>query len=75
MHVFFVRFLRGFLNISNFGTQQPPVLRLSGGGHFENLALLPLLEKKLKKIVIVDGSRNGGGVEYAKALRLALKEA
>lgn len=53
----------------------PPVLRLSDGGHFENLALLPLLEKKLPKIVIVDGSCNPGGDRYAdellKALRIA----
>ena len=70
-----VRFLRGFLNIPNVGTHPPPVLRLSDGGHFENLALLPLLEKKLKKIVIVDGSCNEGGDSYADALLLALRVA
>ena len=51
----------------------PPVLRLSDGGHFENLALLPLLEKRLKYIVIADGSCNAGGAHYADALLLAIK--
>lgn len=71
--IFFVRFLRGFLNIPNVGTDPPLVLRLSDGGHFENLALLPLLEKKLEKIVIVDGSCNPGGDKYADELIRALE--
>ena len=73
--IFFVRFVRGFFSIPNVGTNPPPVLRLSDGGHFENLALLPLLEKKLPKIVIADGSCNPGGDRYAdellKAVRIA----
>ncbi|XP_015747360.1 PREDICTED: uncharacterized protein LOC107327124 [Acropora digitifera] len=73
-HTFFVRFIRGFLNIHNVGTHPPPVLRLSDGGHFESLALLPLLDKKLKKIVIFDGSYNPGDAEkYADSLLTALK--
>ena len=50
----------------------PPVLRLSDGGHFENLALLPLIDKKLQKIVIFDGSCNPGGDKYADSLIHAL---
>lgn len=73
--IFYVRFLRGFLNIYNVGTEPPPVLRLSDGGHYENLALFPLLDKKLEKIVIVDGSCNPGGDKYADALLHALKMA
>ncbi|XP_067053697.1 uncharacterized protein [Acropora muricata] len=73
-HTSFVRFMRGFLSINNIGTNPPPILRLSDGGHFENLALLPLLEKKLKKIVIFDGSYNPGDAEkYADSLLTALK--
>ena len=73
-HIFFVRFIRGFLNINNVGTHPPPVLRLSDGGHFESLALLPLLDKKLRKIVIFDGSYNPGDAEkYADSLLTALK--
>jgi len=56
-------------------TKPPPVLRLSDGGHFENLALLPLLEKKLDNIVVVDGSCNPGGEKYADALLHAIKKA
>ena len=72
-HTFFVRFIRGFLSINNIGTHPPPILRLSDGGHFENLALLPLLDKKLKKIVIFDGSCNPGNEKYADSLLTALK--
>ncbi|XP_078351132.1 uncharacterized protein LOC144635894 [Oculina patagonica] len=73
--IFFVRFLRGFFNIYNVGMDPPPVLRLSDGGHFENLALLPLLDKKLEKIVIFDGSCNPGDEKYADALLHAIKMA
>ena len=72
-HTFFVRFIRGFLSINNIGTHPPPILRLSDGGHFENLALLPLLDKKLKKIVIFDGSCNPGDEKYAESLLTALE--
>lgn len=72
-HTFFVRFIRGFLSIHNIGTSPPPILRLSDGGHFENLALLPLLDKKLKKIVIFDGSCNPGDEKYAESLLTALE--
>lgn len=72
-HTFYVRFIREFLSINNVGTHPPPILRLSDGGHFENLALLPLLEKKLKKIAIFDGSYNPSDEKYADSLLTALK--
>lgn len=71
--IFFVRFVRGFLNVSNVGEKPPEYLRLSDGGHYENLALLPLLEKRLEKITIFDGSCNPGGDKYADSLLNALK--
>lgn len=71
--IFFVRFVRGFLNVSNVGEKPPEYLRLSDGGHYENLALLPLLEKRLEKIAIFDGSCNPGGDKYADSLLNALK--
>ena len=37
------------------GPTPPAVLLLSDGGHYENLAILPLLQRKLKRIVVVDG--------------------
>ncbi len=61
------------MSVNNVGTHPPPVLRLSDGGHFENLALLPLLDKRLKKIVIFDGSCNPGDDKYAESLLTALK--
>ena len=51
MHVSFVKFVREGLNIDNIGPMPPPVMLLSDGGHVENLAILPLLKKKLKKIM------------------------
>ena len=33
------------------------MLRLSDGGHIENLGILPLLKLRLKKIVVVNGGR------------------
>lgn len=48
-------------------------MRLSDGGHYENLALLPLLEKRLEKIAVFDGSCNPGGDKCADSLLNALK--
>jgi len=50
----------------------PPILYLSDGGHTENLALLPLLAKRLPFIIIADGSSDPDPVS---GLRLALKQA
>ena len=50
----------------------PPVLLLSDGGHFENLALLPLLKKRLKKIVVVDGDHKEDDMHYGDSLLKAL---
>jgi len=36
----------------------PNYFYLSDGGHFENLGLLPLLQRKVKTIVIADGSND-----------------
>jgi len=50
----------------------PPVIYLSDGGHTENLALLPLLAKRLPFIIIADGSTDPDAVS---GLRFALKQA
>lgn len=49
-HIFYVRFLRGFLNINNVGLNPPPVLRLSDGGHFENLPYFHYLTENWRKL-------------------------
>lgn len=50
----------------------PPVMLLSDGGHVENLALLPLLKKRLKKIVVVDGGFKNNEELYGESLLNAL---
>ena len=75
VHVPFVRFMRQILFVSNDGPSPPPILRLSDGGHIENLAILPLLKKRLSKIVVVDGGHKNEdsewGYDLVKALSLA----
>ena len=72
MHVSFVKFVREGLNIENIGPMPPPVMLLSDGGHVENLAILPLLKKKLKKIIVVDGGYYSNEKKYGKDLLKAL---
>ena len=72
MHVSFVKFVREGLNIENIGPMPPPVMLLSDGGHVENLAILPLLKKKLKKIIVVDGGYYSNEMKYGKYLLRAL---
>jgi len=50
----------------------PPVMYLSDGGHTENLALLPLLARRLPFIIIADGSTDTNPVS---GLRVALEQA
>ena len=69
MHVSFVKFVREGLNIENIGPTPPPVMLLS---HVENLAILPLLKKKLKKIIVVDGGYYSNEMKYGKYLLRAL---
>ena len=56
----------------NVGPMPPPVMLLSDGGHVENLALLPLLKKRLKKIVVVDGGFKNNEKLYGESLLNAL---
>ena len=72
VHVSFVKFVREGLNIDNIGPMPPPVMLLSDGGHVENLAILPLLKKKLKKIIVVDGGYYSNEMKYGKDLLRAL---
>ena len=55
MHISFVYFVRQMFSKNNVGPMPPPILLLSDGGHVENLAILPLLKRRLQKIVVVDG--------------------
>ena len=59
-------------NKVNIGPMPPPLMLLSDGGHVENLALLPLLKKRLKKIIVVDGGFKNDEKSYGKSLLDAL---
>lgn len=54
VHVVQIRNIRELLGVINIGPTPPPILYLSDGGHFENLAILPLLKQKLKRILVID---------------------
>lgn len=72
VHNDFVNFVREMFSKSNHGPMPPPVMLLSDGGHFENLALLPLLKKRLKKIIVVDGGYKNDMKLYGESLSNAL---
>ena len=72
VHVAFVRFMRQMLFVADDGPSPPAILRLSDGGHIENLAILPLLKKRLKKIVVVDGGHKETDGEWGESLLTAL---
>ena len=57
---------------NNIGPIPPPILLLSDGGHFENLAILPLLKKRLRRIVVVDGGYKKDNQSYGDSLLNAL---
>ncbi|XP_078369708.1 uncharacterized protein LOC144653552 [Oculina patagonica] len=67
-----VRFYRDLLYVVHEGPMPPPILRLSDGGHIENLAILPLLKKRLPKIVVVDGGYKTHDSEWGDSLLNAL---
>lgn len=58
--------------MTNQGPNPPPVLRLSDGGHIENLGILPLLKLRLKKIFVVNGGRTICDETYGSTLLAAL---
>ena len=59
--------------IVNEGSSPPPILHISDGGHFENLALLPLLKLRLPKIVIVNGASCESDAAYGNELKIAIE--
>lgn len=68
-----IRYLRSTFGIVDEGPIPPPILRISDGGHFENLALLPLLQRRLPKIVIVSGSSCESDADYGDELKIAIE--
>lgn len=72
INVAYVSFVRKTIGVTNLGPNPPPVLRLSDGGHIENLGILPLLKLRLKKIVVVNGGRTICDEAYGATLLAAL---
>ena len=75
VHISYVYLMREMFSKVNTGPAPPPILLLSDGGHVENLAILPLLKRRLPKIVVVDGGYKHEeklyGVSLLDALMLA----
>ena len=63
-----MRFLREVLKVKSIGLNPPAILTLSDGARLENYGLLYLLKKRLKKILIVDGSFIANEVRYAEEI-------
>ena len=60
--------MRQLLSVANRGPTPPPILLLSDGGHIENLGILPLLKKRLPKIVVVNGGGKTDDSDWGKDL-------
>ena len=73
MHNSFVYNVRLLFSKDTIGPIPPAVLLLSDGGHYENLAILPLLQRKLKRIVVVDGGYKDENDKYGDSILDALK--
>ena len=75
VNIYHVRFIRELLEVVNVGPAPPAILHLSDGGHVENLGILPLLKKRLQKIVVIDGGTLKEEQGVAAALISALEKA
>ena len=73
VNIYHVRFSRLFLQTVDLGPVPPAVLNLSDGGHVEDLGLLALLKKRLRKIVVVDGATRGQGQPVSMELQRSLE--
>ena len=73
MHEPFCQFIRDLLGVIDTGPVPPAILRLSDGGHIENLALLPLLKRRLQRIVVVNGGQAVPDSSYATDVVIALQ--
>eukprot|EP00794_Sanderia_malayensis_P013870 gene13870-15318_t len=75
INIFQVRYMREVLRINNIGDVPPAVLYLSDGGHVENLGLLALLKRRLRRIIVADGGFMATEYDVAESLLIALKMA
>ena len=73
--MYHVRFLREVFKVNNVGPNPPALLSLSDAGRLEKYGLLSLLKKRLKKILIVDGSFIRSDADYSKYILSSLDQA
>ena len=73
VNIYHVRFARLFLQTIDVGPVPPAILNLSDGGHIEGLGLLALLKKRLRKIVVIDGTTPGNGQRVSSQLLRSLE--
>lgn len=75
VHIPYISYVRKTIGILNLGPSPPPVLRLSDGGHVENLGILPLLRLRLKRIISVYGGCAASEQAFCNTLMNALEMA
>ncbi|XP_029203427.2 uncharacterized protein LOC114967551 isoform X2 [Acropora millepora] len=75
VHLYQVRFFREILKVNNVGPNPPAILSLSDGGRLEKYGLLYLLKRRLKKILIVDGSLIAQEADYSKNILKSMDQA
>ncbi|XP_044176894.1 uncharacterized protein LOC114949050 [Acropora millepora] len=75
IHLYHVRFLREVLKVKNIGPNPPAILSLSDGARLEKYGLLYLLKKRLKKILIVDGSFIAQEAGYSENILKSMDQA
>lgn len=75
MHLYHVRLLREVFQVDNVGPIPPALLSLSDAGRLEKFGLLPLLKKRLKRILILDGSFIKNDEDYSKHILRSLDQA
>jgi len=61
------------LHIITYGENPPAMMHLSDGGHFENYGLLPLLKRRLPKIILVHGLETKSDDDFAKDIIMAME--
>ena len=70
--------MRAMFNAVTTGPEPPAMLHLSDGGHIENLAILPLLKRRLQRIMVVNGGEtvpdSSYGDDLIHAMELARKK-
>lgn len=59
--------------MNNIGPVPPAMLNISDAGRLEKYGLLPLLKRRLKKIVVIDGSLILDDKGYAKSILKSMK--